>query len=143
MKPHKITKGWGWENIIQSNDLYCMKELCFAKKGHKSSMHFHKNKTETWLIQSGSVKVELIDMTDASRREVILAKGEVLHLEPMTPHQVTCLEDNTVILEASSKDTEEDNYRIAPGDSQREFSRDIRPGDYTMGREEIYKRYLP
>ena len=106
-------------------------------------MHFHKNKTETWLIQSGSVKVELIDMTDASRREVILAKGEVLHLEPMTPHQVTCLEDNTVILEASSKDTEEDNYRIAPGDSQREFSRDIRPGDYTMGREEIYKRYLP
>jgi len=30
------------------------------------------------------------------------------------------MKDNTVILEASSKDMPEDNYRIRPGDSQDE-----------------------
>ena len=117
-EPMKIGKGWGHEIILESNDTYCMKELHFYEAGHKSSMHFHKNKTETWLVVEGSVEVELMDMTDATTRKVIISKGGTLHLDPMTPHQVTCLEKNTVIIEASSKDTIEDNYRISPGDSQ-------------------------
>ena len=112
----KIKKGWGHELILESNDQYCMKELHFYEKGHKSSMHFHKDKTETWLIQQGVVSV--VDMSDASTRKIILSQGGVLHIEPMTPHQVTNIEKNTIILEASSKDTPEDNYRISPGDSQ-------------------------
>ncbi|MDE0954416.1 MAG: cupin domain-containing protein [Candidatus Poseidoniales archaeon] len=118
----KIQKGWGHELIIQSNDQYCLKELHFYEKGHRSSMHFHKNKTETWKIQAGAVQVELIDLKDSSRRTVKLEAGDTLHLEPMTPHQVTSLEGNTVIIEASSKDTPEDNYRISPGDSQKSTS---------------------
>jgi mannose-6-phosphate isomerase-like protein (cupin superfamily) len=114
----KIKKGWGHELILESNDQYCMKELHFYEKGHKSSMHFHKDKTETWLIQQGAVSVVLMDMSDASTRKIILSQGGVLHIEPMTPHQVTNIEKNTIILEASSKDTPEDNYRISPGDSQ-------------------------
>ena len=138
----KIEKGWGHELIIESNDQYCMKELHFDKAGHKSSMHFHKDKTETWLVQSGAVSVEIMDMSDASTRKVLIEKGGTLHLKPMTPHQVTSIEDNTVILEASSKDTPEDNYRISPGDSQKnmiEATIDVRPGDYTQGREEYPK----
>tara|TARA_B100000470_G_C19543290_1_gene281461 strand:- start:22 stop:417 length:396 start_codon:yes stop_codon:yes gene_type:complete len=117
-EPMKIGKGWGHELILESNEQYCFKELHFYEKGHKSSMHFHKNKTETWLIQRGAVEVELMDMRDSSTRLVTLEKGGTLHIEPMTPHQVVSLEDNTVILEASSEDTPEDNYRIRAGDSQ-------------------------
>ena len=136
----KIIKGWGHELIIESNETYCMKQLCFFAKGHKSSFHFHKNKTETWLIQKGSVSVEMMDMKDATTRTIILKEGDTLHIPPMTPHQVTNLIPETVILEASSKDTPEDNYRIAPGDSQKLGKRptqcvqeDIKPGDYTRG----------
>ena len=118
-KPNKIQKGWGHELILESNDTYCMKELHFYEKGHKSSMHFHKNKTETWLLVEGAVIVEIMDMSDATSKFVTIEKGGVLHLEPMTPHQVVSIEPNTVILEASSKDTPEDNYRIRPGDSQK------------------------
>lgn len=114
----KIGKGWGHELILESNEQYCFKELHFYSKGHKSSMHFHKNKTETWLILEGAVQVEIMDMSDSSTKKVVVTKGGTLHLEPMTPHQVEALEDETVILEASSKDTPEDNYRISPGDSQ-------------------------
>ena len=81
-KPHKVTKGWGHENIIESNNIYCMKELHFAKKGYKSSMHFHKNKTETWLIQSGSISVEIMDMSDATTKTIRIGKGETFHLDP-------------------------------------------------------------
>ncbi len=50
-------------------------------------MLFHKDKTETWLIQQGVVSV--VDMSDASTRKIILSQGGVLHIEPMAPHQVT------------------------------------------------------
>ena len=118
MRNKKIEKGWGHELIIESNDQYCMKELHFDKMGHKSSMHFHKDKTETWLCTRGSVMVELMDMKDATTSKIYIDEGGTFHIEPMTPHQVTCMKDNTVILEASSKDMPEDNYRIRPGDSQ-------------------------
>ena len=114
----KIKKGWGHELIIESNDQYCMKELHFYREGCKSSMHFHKDKTETWFCLRGAVMVDLIDLSDASKSKVYVTQGGIFHIDPMTPHQVTCTEDDTVILEASSKDTPEDNYRILPGNSQ-------------------------
>ena len=114
----KIEKGWGHELIIESNDQYCFKELHFYRSGCKSSMHFHKDKTETWLCLRGAVMVDLIDLSDASKSKVYVTQGGIFHIDPMTPHQVTCTEDDTVILEASSKDTPEDNYRILPGNSQ-------------------------
>jgi mannose-6-phosphate isomerase-like protein (cupin superfamily) len=115
----KIKKGWGHELILESNDLYCFKELHFDKKGHQSSMHFHKEKDETWTVLKGAIKLELMDMTDATTRVVIVNHGGVIRIKPMTPHQVTSLEDDTVIMEVSTKDSVEDNHRIIPGDSQK------------------------
>ena len=114
----RIQKGWGHELIHESNDQYCMKELHFYKEGHKSSMHFHKNKTETWVIMEGKIQIEFMDMSDSSTHVTIMEKGYVITIPPMKPHQVTCLEDNTVVMESSSKDESSDNYRIRPGDSQ-------------------------
>jgi len=36
----------------------------------------------------------------------------------MVPHQLICLESGTVV-EVSTPDSVEDNYRIIPGDSQK------------------------
>lgn len=51
-----VSKGWGYEDWIDNNPLYCGKDL-FIKKDKKLSLHYHKLKTETFLVQSGSVRL--------------------------------------------------------------------------------------
>ena len=46
-----------------------------------------------------------------------LEKGSTWHNPPMVPHQVLCLEAGSII-EVSTPDSEEDNYRVEKGDSQ-------------------------
>lgn len=112
-----VEKAWGYEDIFITTDDYCGKKMVFTKKGAKFSMHFHKEKRETWLILSGKFQLEVIDTTDASRKVIMLEEGEVHTNEPMVPHQLTCIEEGT-ILEISTPDSVEDNYRVLPGDSQ-------------------------
>jgi quercetin dioxygenase-like cupin family protein len=112
-----VKKGWGSEFIWVTNDKYCGKFLNF-ETGGKFSMHFHKEKVETWYVQSGKFEVEVINTNDASITKKILGEGSVHHNDPLVPHRVTCLEAGT-ILEVSTPDSVEDNYRVMPGDSQR------------------------
>ena len=113
-----VNKGWGYENIWVSNDHYCGKFLTF-NKGSKFSMHFHKDKVETWIVISGSFIVRWIDTSDASICEKIIGNGDVWHNDPLFPHQLECMEDG-VVVEVSTPDSVEDNYRVFPGDSQNE-----------------------
>lgn len=111
-----VEKGWGSEEIWVTNDLYCSKFMHF-NKGAKFSMHFHASKTESWYVISGEFEVEIINTNDASTLKFVLAKGMSWTNEPLEPHRVTCLEAGT-ILEVSTPDSVEDNYRVLPGDSQ-------------------------
>lgn len=111
-----VEKGWGSELIWATNDKYCGKLLRF-KTGSKFSMHFHAQKDETWYVLSGKFEVRYILTKDASERTTILAEGSVWRNEPLEPHQLICLEEGTII-EVSTPDSVEDNYRVAPGDSQ-------------------------
>ena len=111
-----VDKGRGSELIWATNDKYCGKLMTF-KKGSKFSMHFHAVKDETWLVQSGKFKVITIDTKNASKHEQILWVGDRWHNPPLLPHQLICLEAG-VIVEVSTADSVEDNYRVEPGDSQ-------------------------
>ena len=113
----EVSKGWGSELIWATNDKYCSKFLNF-NEGAKFSMHFHKDKEETWYVLSGTFEVEVIDTSDASLRKKMIGIGCVHHNDPMVPHRITCLEAGTII-EVSTPDSVEDNYRILPGDSQK------------------------
>jgi mannose-6-phosphate isomerase len=112
----KVEKGWGHEDIWVSNDDYCGKFLHF-KRGKKFSMHFHAHKKETWYVLSGRFEVTVINTSNAKRATHVLEVGDVWTNEPMSPHQVNCLQEGT-ILEVSTPDSVEDNYRVEPGDSQ-------------------------
>jgi mannose-6-phosphate isomerase-like protein (cupin superfamily) len=114
----KIDKGWGFEIVWASTENYCAKLLCFAEAGSKMSLHFHKDKDETWFINAGKFKVRWIDTTTATYHEQVLAEGSVWHNPPLRPHQLESLTNDAVIFEVSTKDTPEDNYRVVPGDSQ-------------------------
>lgn len=111
-----IEKGWGHELIWATNDKYCGKLLHFHQ-GSKFSMHFHKEKEETWYVLSGVFTVKWIDTKDATENIVILKPGDTWHNEPCKPHQIICEHEGTII-EVSTPDSVEDNYRVAKGDSQ-------------------------
>lgn len=114
----KIDKGWGYEIIWSSNDLYCGKILVFEKIGSKFSMHFHRQKDESWFVNAGRFKLRWIDTETATLYEKELKEGDVWRNPPLMPHQLECLSPNSMIFEVSTADSIEDNYRIMPGDSQ-------------------------
>lgn len=114
-----VEKGWGSEDIWETNDLYCGKMMHF-NKGGKSSMHFHRWKDETWYVLSGRFLVRWIDTEDASLHEHELMPKSTRRNMPMVPHQIICLEAGT-IMEVSTPDSVEDNYRVYPGDSQESY----------------------
>lgn len=112
-----VAKGWGSELIWATNDKYCGKMMNF-NQGAKFSMHFHREKDETWYVLSGRFKVIVINTADATQTEYELGVGDTWHNPPLLPHQIICLEAGTVI-EVSTPDSVEDNYRVLPGDSQK------------------------
>lgn len=113
-----VKKGWGYEYIFATNDLYCGKILHFTKKGNKFSMHFHAQKDESWYVTSGSFILRLLDHRDATVKESVLNKGDSIRIYPLTIHQVEALEDDSELFEVSTADCDEDNYRVRPGDNQ-------------------------
>lgn len=112
----KVEKGWGAEEIWATNDQYCGKFMHF-NQGAKFSMHFHAQKDETWYVLSGSFTVRTVDTTNATEHEQDLNPGDVWHNPPLVPHQLICRVAGTIV-EVSTADSVEDNYRIRPGDSQ-------------------------
>jgi len=115
-----VAKGWGHELIWATNDQYCGKNMHF-NTGARFSMHFHREKDETWLVQSGKFVVKWIDTKTAQEHENELNAGDTWHNPPCMPHQLICLQEGTVV-EVSTPDSVEDNYRVQPGDSQKSNS---------------------
>jgi len=113
----QVEKGWGSEEIWATNDRYCGKLMHF-NKGARFSMHFHAEKDESWYVLSGQFKVIVIDTANATQTEHALDVGDTWRNLPLEPHQLICIEAGTII-EVSTPDSVEDNYRVAKGDSQR------------------------
>lgn len=116
----RVEKGWGFEEIWATNDQYCGKLMHF-NTGAQFSMHFHAVKDESWYVLSGRFIVRWINTDDASVSERDLDPGNTWRNVPLVPHQVVCLEAGTII-EVSTPDSVEDNYRVKPGDSQKNNS---------------------
>lgn len=110
-----VNKNWGYELIWTTNDLYCGKLLCYPHPGSTSSMHFHKDKKESWFVLEGQFKLRFVDTKTGALKERMLKEGDVWHNEPLQPHQLTSLTANGTILEVSTRDDADDTYRIAPG----------------------------
>ena len=111
-----VEKGWGREEIWADEPGYCGKNLVF-EAGKRFSMHFHRNKDETWLVQSGEFMLIWIDTENARRQMARLRPGSTWRNAPLVPHQLVCLEAGTVV-EVSTHDDPDDNYRVERGDSQ-------------------------
>jgi quercetin dioxygenase-like cupin family protein len=112
-----VLKGWGCEQIWATNDNYCGKLMNF-NEGATFSMHFHAVKDESWYVLGGEFIVRYIDTSNAFIHEKTLKHGDTWHNPPLLPHQLICVKAGTII-EVSTPDSVEDNYRVMPGDSQK------------------------
>lgn len=114
--PEIVFKGWGSETIIHNSDLYCGKVLMVGK-GFEGSGHFHLNKTETWYLQSGLLRITTINPETAQQESVIMKPMETYHIPKGKVHKMFAIEDS-VIFEVSTQHFDSDTYRISPGSSQ-------------------------
>jgi len=92
----RVEKPWGYELIWALTDAYCGKVL-FVRAGQALSLQFHREKDESWLVQSGRAKLELGDAGQAALAEEVVGPGYAFHYRPGTVHRVTALEDTTIL----------------------------------------------
>ena len=99
-EPRRVEKPWGHELIWALTDVYCGK-LLFVKAGHSLSLQLHREKDESWLVQSGRARVELGQEGDTELAEDVVESGASFHFSPGTVHRVTAIED-TLVVEVST-----------------------------------------
>ena len=92
----KVEKPWGHELIWALSEPYCGKVL-FVKAGAALSLQFHREKEESWLVQSGKAKLELGEVGQAVLSEEVIGPGDAFHYRPGTVHRVTAIEDTTIL----------------------------------------------
>jgi mannose-6-phosphate isomerase-like protein (cupin superfamily) len=92
----RVDKPWGYELIWALTDTYCGKVL-FVKAGQALSLQFHREKDESWFVQSGRAKLELGDVGQAALLEEVVGPGYAFHYRPGTVHRVTAIEDTTIL----------------------------------------------
>lgn len=117
---HIIIKKWGYEIVIVNNDLYCGKRL-HVLPSKWCSVHYHKNKKETFYVISGELKLQYSTTLDldywntnsGSITTLILRSGESFTIDTMIAHRFT---SNTSVfcefIEFSTHHDDTDSYRI-------------------------------
>ena len=96
VEPRRVEKPWGWELIWAETDLYLGKTL-FVRAGQSLSLQFHREKDESWYVQSGRARLELGDVGQSALNTEVIAQGASFHYPPGTVHRVTALEDTTIL----------------------------------------------
>jgi mannose-6-phosphate isomerase len=95
-EPRRVEKPWGWELIWAHAGAYVGKVL-FVRAGQALSLQFHREKDESWYVESGRAKLELGAVGDAVLKTEVIAAGASFHFPPGTVHRVTALEDTTIL----------------------------------------------
>ena len=95
-EPRRVDKPWGYELVWAETDTYVGKIL-FVKAGESLSLQFHREKDESWLVQSGRAKLELGDAGESVLHEEVVGPGAAFHYRPGTVHRVTAIEDTTIL----------------------------------------------
>jgi mannose-6-phosphate isomerase len=113
VEPTKVEKPWGWELIWALTDDYCGK-LLFVKAGESLSLQFHREKDESWYVESGRARLEMAAPGESVPQTEVVGPGAAFRIRPGTVHRVSALEDTT-ILEVSTPQVEdvvrlEDSY---------------------------------
>jgi mannose-6-phosphate isomerase len=92
----RVEKPWGFELIWAEAEDYVGKIL-LVRAGHSLSLQFHREKDESWYVQSGRAKLELGDVGQTVLNTEVIVAGACFHFVPGTVHRVTAIEDTTIL----------------------------------------------
>ena len=95
-EPRRVEKPWGWELIWADADAYVGKIL-FVRAGESLSLQFHREKDESWHVESGRARLELGDVGQEALDEEVVTAGACFRFRPGTVHRITALEDTTIL----------------------------------------------
>ena len=111
-KPQIVKKTWGYEIWMANNqeNNYCGKIL-HINKGHRFSMHFHRDKHETFYVLRGKAQLTIIKTETSELKTLTLEEGDCYVIDRLVPHQVEALEE-TEIIESSTFHKDKDSYRV-------------------------------
>jgi mannose-6-phosphate isomerase len=101
----RVDKPWGFELIWAEAEDYVGKIL-LVRAGHSLSLQFHREKDESWYVQSGRAELELGDAGERLLNTEVITAGACFRFRPGTVHRVTALDDTT-ILEVSTPHLED------------------------------------
>lgn len=99
-----VEKIWGTELWLVNCSHYGCKILKL-NKDFQCSLHYHKLKTETFIVIRGHVKLEVPDVM------VTLGPGDSYNIHPGMEHRFTGLTD-ALIVEVSTMHLDSDSYRL-------------------------------
>lgn len=108
----KRNKWYGSIKTLVSTNLYACK-IIEMKAGGQSSLEFHVNKTETYLILKGELKVGF-RIGKARNCSRIVKEGHSITIPPGVMHIRIALKDTT-ILEVSTPDDDADSHIVEDG----------------------------
>jgi len=111
---YRKERGWGYELWFENLPEYCGK-LLHLWKGKRGSLHFHMNKLETMLLQSGRVNLRFIDPGVGTEYIVELEPGDSIRIPRGQVHQIIAIEESRII-EFSTTHDESDSHRVQKGD---------------------------
>jgi mannose-6-phosphate isomerase-like protein (cupin superfamily) len=108
-KPLFVKKAWGSEKWLVNEPEYCAKILCI-NPGFRCSLHYHKIKKETFIVQSGVVRLEQRGVRGEEIDETLI-EGDTRTIMPKTPHRFSSFNGAT-ILEISTHHDDADVVRL-------------------------------
>lgn len=108
-----IAKVWGSERVIADNGQYCGKRMELLR-GHFSSVHFHKMKSETFYILRGRLLLELWNNDINSLTKHEMSVGSCMDILAGIVHRFSGISD-CEFFEFSSAVIPSDVYRIVKG----------------------------
>ena len=71
--------------------------MLFVRAGQSLSLQFHREKDESWYVQSGKARLELGGVGDAVLNTEVISAGACFRYRPGTVHRVTAIDDTTII----------------------------------------------
>lgn len=83
-------KPWGHEEVFADNGQYIGRVLRM-KAGHRFSLHYHRQRYETLMVQSGLVRMQV------GKAISELAPGQIVSVEPNVLHRMSAIRDSAVI----------------------------------------------
>ena len=103
--PIVVPKVWGKEIWLVNLEEYCCK-LLDVNKGACGSLHYHKEKKETFMVAIGKIRLELGDQVLTMK-----AGPKMVTILPGVQHRFKALKSSS-ILEVSTHHRDEDVVRL-------------------------------